>query len=468
VPTRLLLEGPDIEALLIQIRDEHGGAAKIVSADKVRRGGVGGFFAKQCFEIEVEVDDKPPARPAAGARPAGARPARARPADPPAADPPAADPPAADRPAADPPIADLMADLVDLADAAESRYRLPSADLVAPRVVEPGGADLGAAVAADHGTNGRPAGNGAANGRAGNGAAPSMSDSDFTSLLRSLRVEMDEPFPRGPAAGPAAASAPVRAGRSQPLAAAYGVVAGRHCAEPAAPAGSPQWRPAVPPAVPPPPSRLPEALTALGVPPELAARADHPDRYVAVVRAMSDLPPPPPPPTRPGDVLVVVGETGPALAVATVVAEQIGIDPAQTLVAAPTPAGSPVAASHRVCTAGEADRRGRELHLGDTAALLVLAAPLERVDTRWTRSILEALRPTAVWGVVDATRKPADLAAYLDLIGPLDAIAVHATGASRDPATVLGLELPVSYLDGRPANAAAWAGLLCERLAWPA
>jgi len=40
---------------------------------------------------------------------------------------------------------------------------------------------------------------------------------------------------------------------------------------------------------------------------------------------------------------------------------------------------------------------------------------------------------------------------------------VHATAASADPATVLGLGLPVAYLDGRPATPSAWAALLCER-----
>jgi hypothetical protein len=30
---------------------------------------------------------------------------------------------------------------------------------------------------------------------------------------------------------------------------------------------------------------------------------------------------------------------------------------------------------------------------------------------------------------------------------------------------VLGLGLPVAYLDDRPASASGWAALLCERLA---
>ncbi|GLW93164.1 hypothetical protein [Actinokineospora globicatena] len=55
--TRLLLEGPDLEALLDRVRTEHGADARIVSADRLRKGGVAGFFSKQWFEIGVEVPE---------------------------------------------------------------------------------------------------------------------------------------------------------------------------------------------------------------------------------------------------------------------------------------------------------------------------------------------------------------------------------------------------------------------------
>jgi hypothetical protein len=67
VATRLLLEGPDLEELLARVRDEHGPEARIVSADRLRRGGVGGFFSKQWFELGVEVPDPSSAAPAAPA-----------------------------------------------------------------------------------------------------------------------------------------------------------------------------------------------------------------------------------------------------------------------------------------------------------------------------------------------------------------------------------------------------------------
>ena len=60
MPTRLLLEGANLETLLAKVRDEHGSAATIVSAERVRSGGVAGFFAKQKFELTVELMDESP------------------------------------------------------------------------------------------------------------------------------------------------------------------------------------------------------------------------------------------------------------------------------------------------------------------------------------------------------------------------------------------------------------------------
>ncbi|MEU8616082.1 hypothetical protein AB0C29_49675, partial [Actinoplanes sp. NPDC048791] len=69
----MLLEGPAIEPLLAQVRDEYGSSVRIISADKVRSGGFGGFFAKQHYELSVEVPDADerdvPRRPPAAEEP---------------------------------------------------------------------------------------------------------------------------------------------------------------------------------------------------------------------------------------------------------------------------------------------------------------------------------------------------------------------------------------------------------------
>src|SRR5438128_2782519 len=53
----MVLEGPQLEPLLTQVSDEYGGRARIVSANKIRSGGLAGFFAKERFELSVEVGE---------------------------------------------------------------------------------------------------------------------------------------------------------------------------------------------------------------------------------------------------------------------------------------------------------------------------------------------------------------------------------------------------------------------------
>jgi hypothetical protein len=57
----LLLEGSDIDELLVRIRQEHGPDVRIVHAERKLVGGFAGFFAKRRFEVAVAVDDAAPA-----------------------------------------------------------------------------------------------------------------------------------------------------------------------------------------------------------------------------------------------------------------------------------------------------------------------------------------------------------------------------------------------------------------------
>ena len=47
-------EGGELEELLERVRAEVGPDARIVAANRIRQGGVAGFFAKQAFEVVVE------------------------------------------------------------------------------------------------------------------------------------------------------------------------------------------------------------------------------------------------------------------------------------------------------------------------------------------------------------------------------------------------------------------------------
>jgi hypothetical protein len=52
--------GRELAALLSQVRDELGDEATIVEANRLRRGGIGGFFAKECFEVVAAPSTSPP------------------------------------------------------------------------------------------------------------------------------------------------------------------------------------------------------------------------------------------------------------------------------------------------------------------------------------------------------------------------------------------------------------------------
>jgi hypothetical protein len=53
----LTYDGPHLEELLGRVRNELGAGVTIVEANRTRRGGVAGFFAKEWFEVVVSVDD---------------------------------------------------------------------------------------------------------------------------------------------------------------------------------------------------------------------------------------------------------------------------------------------------------------------------------------------------------------------------------------------------------------------------
>src|SRR5690606_6912316 len=61
MPTRLLLDGDDLPTLMLRIKEEMGPHARVVKAERIRTGGIAGFFAREHYELTVEVPDVPPA-----------------------------------------------------------------------------------------------------------------------------------------------------------------------------------------------------------------------------------------------------------------------------------------------------------------------------------------------------------------------------------------------------------------------
>lgn len=550
VPTRLLLEGRDLEELLAQVRAEHGPDAVIVSAEKVRTGGVGGLFGTQKYELTVEVPDsaattqssgrdtrnddtpnrslsiqdlaaladaaeaqgrnptfadvlagaregappfagdasRPPAGravpgppgagrppgPAGAGRPSGAA-GGGRPAGPPGAGGPPrpptaadalnrllADAPAADapsgapsvrpfRPAANQPIAKLGVRQVNADPRFEQRPEVPQ-----PQRFQPPPADPRAGPRTDQRRRTPP--------------PPSQLSDPETDFWQESPMPVEATAtvekPRTPDASErlasaynphTAAQAAERPAPERPAAAA--------ATERAAAAASSSTERAAAPTVTEKPERqgaLGRRLQSLGVPSDIAFRATATDTYTAVVDAFSALPTAEPAPDGPGETLIVVGESTHAVDVARWVAESQRLDTGHILFAGRNAAAAGIDQKRRITGAHDARLWAKKLRKSDSPSVVAVEAALD--ESAWAAAIVEAVRPVAVWVVVDASRKTSDVAHYLQGLRRVDAICLRGTLSSGDPASPLSLRLPVALLDGRPSTPFQWAAMLCERL----
>ena len=56
-------EGNNLESVLEEVRNRFGDTVTIVEANRLRKGGLGGFFARERFEVVVDVEDGPTVLP---------------------------------------------------------------------------------------------------------------------------------------------------------------------------------------------------------------------------------------------------------------------------------------------------------------------------------------------------------------------------------------------------------------------
>jgi hypothetical protein len=471
----LLLEGADIQSLLAQVRAEHGAGAKIVSADRIRAAGLLGMFSRQRYELTVEIDKLDGDTPA-----------------PAAVDGPTPDPTGSPSPGAAPYF----------------RAGLPTATVAYQASL----VDAGQPIQAPTGPTG-PTGP-AVLGRTGRPAPTSTADTNPADALVALVEDRERqqfryatadgtaaitsaPNPAVPVSAEAAAFADVLANFSIPGWSAPEPFIPPAAAAPLELASAPRRRPVQRPILPAdnalatlatdhlptampadsvliPPYRstplptdapLTAMLARLGVPAELSGRATGHDSYRAIVKILRLLPAPPAAPTEAGDVLLIVGEVDGAVATAHTVTTSLGLAKTNVLIASASFAWTHTSASQRLISGDQAAKRVAELRDRVDAPLIVaVAAPVDGSDAGLVRSVIDNVEATAIWGVVDATRKTADSARLLADIGRVDAIAVRAWALTGDPATVLQLGIPVALLDGQVPTPYLWADLLCRRL----
>jgi hypothetical protein len=553
VPTRVLLEGPAIEPLLAQVREEYGSSVRIISADKVRSGGFGGFFAKQRYELSVEVPDEVEA-PATKPRPSRS----STPEEPPAQtlEQLLARAESNDRIASGPDDNDLAIEAVrrpqrsigasvvdrlgiagreagmDDTDAAATgqppRSGLLSTDNAFADLMagfdQAGTKPAAAGPVPDEDTADKPTVRpfrpSTAHGAPVNGATirplppvPSLAELMGGLGLDNLIPPPDAPQPPAtPATGP---PDPKKSRLQRSAAEAYGLSPVPVSAPPASapPAGAlpasasaPPAPASAPPALAAPASgntvvphgfatngaapaspaqapaalggqQLPQAYAApsptdpvvanlikIGMPASMAATIQGGDTYAGVLSALAARPATPSVPDAPGEILVLAGELSHAVPIARQLVEQIGLEPTHLLLAGSSAAGTGIHSSRVINGPAEAEKRAEKLQNAGSAWVVVLDAPIGATDPTWVRQTCEALGATAIWAVVDATRKTADTAKHLSTLGEVEAVVVHGVEVSSDPATVLDLDLPIVSLDGKPATPHAWAAMLCARI----
>lgn len=340
-------EGSSLETVLEEARAAVGPGVRIVEANRLRKGGIGGFFSKERFEVAVELGE-----PAA-------------------------------------PVAD------------------------APVRVRPTGVDAVLAMA-DEVSDGELA------------SSLSTEQDAFAELLGRITRDVEDPVVDDPFVIDVA-SAPLPA-----------------LASPA-------------------PSSRHLGLARLGLPTQIVPVDDDP--ATGLLKALGALPAAGPVPRAAGDVVVVVGDREPALALARSLAEELGLSRDEVVLAAEDDDGDDLAPGCLLPTVlAVADERCSARWRRRPSVIAVVTSVRPGAST-FGRRALEALEPTTTWGAVAASSKPEDVLAWSDSLGGLDAVAVDRLDETSTPASILGTGIPVARLDGRPASPALWTALLLERLA---
>lgn len=427
---RLQLEGPDLEALLSQVRADHGPSARILHADRVRSGGVGGFFAKERYEVEVEVEEGPGETTGETTGEATRR---------------------GSGPGAE---GDLLLALAEEADAAERRLGTPAPQEQAQVPPSSASAQRFASVLARLTDSPTQAG-----ARTFQPAVPAPAGWGAASGAGSVRVvpavEPPQPPPSEQAPAAPRASLPRIEGTSGE---ALGLLA-----VPSQPTRR-EEAPPVPVA-----STSPAAGEAPTVPTPVPASpgstpADVVYAALPVLHAALAAVPRPPAAPGAGQVLVIAGEGGPAYQAARALAGMLRLDPKQVLLVAPTRAGVRVHHSRHVASAAAAAERATRLREENVPVVVAVAAPLGAAGAVWANEVAEAVAADAVWMLADAARKTADLADQVARLGTVAALIVHGATEARDPVSVLALGVPVALLDGQWATRSRWSAFLTARL----
>jgi hypothetical protein len=412
--SQLRFEGGELEELLERVRTEVGPEARIVAANRIRQGGVAGFFAKEGFEVVVDLaGSEADGADNSGRGSRSKRRSRATTAAEAASH--AAPKNNAPKNVATK-VAPATASVLDLVEEVNEIEREQVIDISEAQ-----------------------------------GPTVSTERTDFGTMLANLTRELDEEEASMPTItvddGPVSPSAHYRRVTADPNAApATGPVSG---------AGTARVAPTAPdPATP----QADPRLVALGLPVDLApSTAVTGDLRTALCQRLAQLPPPPVLPRTTGVVIAIVGIGTAPIALARRLADELDIDPAHVLLATPE-------AMSDVSHPEEAEAFRRSCRRRAEPTIVACSIGTGRAQLGWAHRILDRLEPTITWAVVDASCKAEDVGHRITLLGGVDVIAITGIADTISPAAILSLGIPIGRIGSNPSTPAVWADLLMERL----
>jgi hypothetical protein len=424
--SQLRFEGAELDDVLERVRAEVGPDARIVGANRIRKGGVGGFFAKEGFEVIVDLNGELPNSGSGNGAPKARRAAKAHRSR-------SAKVPASVLDLADEVSADEHEQVIDLGEPALSTEREDFGQMLS-RLTQALDEEEALDIPTGQGPTGRPTWQMPTEPTVNE---PVVEDRPVNpnAHYRRTTPDLTAPTMHVPQPAPAPATAP-----------------------PPMPRPIPQQTPPQIFVTPPPSMPRPdERFVALGLPPELVPSTVVEDVRTALFQRLAQLPPPPQMPRVSGVVIAVVGIGTAPISIARRLADELEV-PGENVILATPEAMSDLSHPEEA----EAFRLG--VRRRSEATVVACSIGPGRAQLGWAHRILDRLEPTITWGVVDASCKPEDIQHRVSLLGGIDVLALTGVADTVSPAAILSLGIPVGRIGSNHATPAVWADLLMERL----
>ncbi|MGO9875073.1 MAG: hypothetical protein ACLPVY_14860 [Acidimicrobiia bacterium] len=444
-------EGPVLEDLLERVRAEVGPDARIVAANRIRKGGVAGFFSRQAFEVLVEADAARTAIPDSPPTPDSPTTPNSMPT-PDSMPTPVRTPNPSSVPVPVRSEGRVPATILELADAVSADERNNVIDLVEERSLSTESRDF--AQVLDRFS------------RSIDATADELgADAETASESRRAVEEIDLRTARTATTSSAGPAAPSLALPNEPVDTAprpdedddlrvstLGTVSTPRGTRPVTPSAEVI-------------DRYETRLSKMGLPPRLIPRGvGHSGLKGALVESLIRLPPAPSVPGAVGVVIATVGVGATPVLLARDLAAEAGLDPDDVMLATQEKLGGGIPTWLQMCDAATALERRLSWRRRTRPTIVACSLPTPTRGLRWARGILDNLEPTVTWAIVDAGWKREDIAHRIEELGGVDVLALDGLDETVSPATALDIGIPVGRLEQELASPLTWTELLLERL----